>query len=50
MYLIVDVLCAIVFVKTLGYAVWCFKNTGAAGGVAVAVIAALALAPVFMPA
>ncbi len=45
--IIIYLLCVIVCIRTVSYGVWCFKNTGITGGVAVMVLAALSLVPLF---
>lgn len=45
---IIYAICVFVFVKTVSYAAWCFKNTGVGGGVAVTVIAILSLLPLII--
>lgn len=46
--ILIYIISAAVFVRTAAYGVWCFKNTGAAGGIAVIVTAILALSPFFV--
>ena len=45
---VIYILCVIVCVRTAAYGVWCFKNSGISGGIAVMVIAAMSLIPLFM--
>lgn len=39
------VICGFVCIKTASYGIWCVRNTGIAGGIAVFVIAVLSLMP-----
>jgi hypothetical protein len=38
-------ICVFIVLKTISYSIWSYKNTGAAGGTAVLVIAVLTLLP-----